>query len=109
VTIAAELKNRHAYLSDHRVRWVQTVPVGPRQACLLDNGDPLGSQDSNPALSDEATAFLDWFVGGYAELPADHPERQLDALCFNDDVARSRQDVLWMLEEAADEAKALGL
>jgi len=109
VKIAKQLRKRREFLSDRRnVRWVQRMPQEQGESCLI-----LDGPRHTPGLSDEATDFLDWFLEEYAnglEEREDLGENwTMDCVDFNDTMVKSRDEVLWMLDEAADAAKEAGL
>lgn len=97
MTIAQELEERMWYLADPKVRWVQGNPVELNESCLLHDGIA-----TYPGFSPEARRWLDEFCYYYVGASA-------SAMTFNDVTAKTRRDVILMLEEAIDQAKWEGV
>lgn len=112
-TIAQEIEGRLFYLADPAVRWVRRAPTVEGCSCLTHDGPSTETVWSGPAYK-----FLTGFVSDYAAYAArrinDGARRQSTPglggwlVEFNLTVA-SREALLWMLEEALDEALEQGI
>lgn len=91
MSIAEELEQRLWYLADPQVKWVPRTPNDFYEACLVLGGC---------ALSNLTQAWLNGFCLDYDGCWA---------VCFNDDTCNRREQVLWMLEEAIDQARWEGV
>lgn len=105
MSISKELENRLFYLADPKIVWRRGQPCKSGQACLVEDFDPVRGVTVD-GLTITAQFFLDRFVRYYAANDADSFPT---AVGFNDQIAKSRQEVLWMLEEAIAEAKEQGV
>ena len=97
-TIADELEDRLWYLADPAVVWVNHLPHNG-QSCLI-----LDAQHSHDHIRDifgmskAARLWLEKFLDVDCQSPA----------IFNDH-CRTRDEVLWMLEEAVEQARWEGV
>lgn len=104
--VASELRDRLFYLADPKVRWVRGLPQRSNQSCLL--YDHVGGAEISVALTPTTETWLYDFVFKYTdgEFVGDPlwpgTDLGVDPVEFNE--TSSRQEVLWMLEEAVDEA-----
>ena len=94
MTVAQELEDRLWYLADPKVKWVQRWPVGAEVCLVRGNGVRSGL-----AFSPTANDWLIEFVRLYAGMLPSY---------FNDR-ARRREEVLWLLEEAVEQARWEGV
>jgi hypothetical protein len=104
--IVQELTDQLAYLSDPEVVWVPACP-DDGQSCLVVS-IPTGDVDCVYAFSNPTVQFLTRFLTEYDRSDYDLNEL-IDPVEWNDHYAKSRDEVLWMLEEAIDLAEALGV
>lgn len=108
MTIAQELKRRREYLSDPTVDWVSRAPRFDGEACLIADC-PVDRRELRLALTHGAELFLDDFVREYGAEGENPSSMPISAAEFNDAYCTSREQVLWMLDEAVDQAKFLGI
>ena len=98
-TIADELEDRLWYLADPAVVWVPGEPHGG-ESCLI--MDVVG--ETSWIISYDAELWLRGFVIDYQ---SDQQNRQPWLSEWNE--GRTRDEVLWMLEEAVDQARWEGV
>lgn len=101
MTIAQQLEARLFELADPAVTWVQHPPSWPGEQCLLIRR--LGVPDRPVAVFEHKV--YEWLT----EFIRDYSDSSQTAGWWKDRTAQSREDVLWMLQEAIDEAKWEGV
>jgi len=116
MTIAQELEDRMWTLADPAVEWVKRCPYSPGEACLVCDAPPLEakkhqwvmpSKKHQWVMPSSAQQWLDHFIAEYAlEGGAAYA---CGGVMWNDHPNRTLDQVLWMLEEAVDQAKAEGV
>ena len=119
-TLAAEIEDRLALLSDPNTKWVQHFP-GPGTSCLvldvvvLYTDERMISPRLSRFLSDLVVGYArvrdgapdDWFPDGYGNYDwvTNESIAPSDAADFNDHFAKDRQDVIDFLNVALDIAE----
>lgn len=101
MTIARELEARLFELADPKTKWVQDSPRNPGEQCLVVRYPEGGVRNWQVPWEIETSTWLREFVSGYAD--------GMTPTGFNDRVAKSRDEVLWMLQEAIDQARWEGV
>ncbi len=105
--IAADLYDRLFYLADPSTVWVRGNPA-QGQSCLLYDC-PLVRYSGLLALIDPAQIFIEQFIEADFKSETHGVFFWVSIARWNDYVATSKEEVLWLLEDALDEAIEGGL